>query len=152
MNFYHTTWTPLYHAAGILPCDAVGTSLERIQFLLAAGADPNVDHRKIPLFHTSNPDVRQALVDAGPNLHAEDDSGKNALPRRDAGPYDVPPWIDLLLQFGAATVDKPALDGQTPVDVAMSSNLPEIVKTLEPLVQDPDVKRRIATWWVERDE
>ncbi|KAF8178573.1 hypothetical protein K438DRAFT_1843979 [Mycena galopus ATCC 62051] len=29
-NFYHTAWTPLYHAAGITPCDAVGTNLERV--------------------------------------------------------------------------------------------------------------------------
>ncbi|KAF8204373.1 ankyrin repeat-containing domain protein [Mycena galopus ATCC 62051] len=183
---YCETVTPLYCAAG--------ANLELVQFLLALGADPNLDRRRIPLFNASNADIAQALLDAGANLHAEDDCGRNALeanimdpnttvtdlvmfrfrffvergvdlnhadefgqtplhlacgiPYRKASKISQgKAWVELLLQFGAATVEKTDEDGNTPVDIAMNFNRTEIVKILSPLVQDPDLKLRVAAWW-----
>jgi len=43
------------------------------------------------------------------------------------------------------------LNGHTPVDVAMNGpGYPEVVKILEPLVQNPDLQARIAKWWEKR--
>ncbi|KAF8204490.1 ankyrin repeat-containing domain protein [Mycena galopus ATCC 62051] len=59
--------------------------------------------------------------------------------------------VELLLQFGATTVEKADRKGLTPVDVAIDSGYIDIVKLFEPLVQNPDIKQRIATWWEGRE-
>jgi hypothetical protein len=58
--------------------------------------------------------------------------------------------VELLLRFGAAaTVEKPGQGGLTPVDLAIARGDTEILELLEPLVQDPDLKRKIAARWKE---
>jgi ankyrin repeat protein len=58
--------------------------------------------------------------------------------------------IELLLRFGAAvTVEKPGRRGLTPVDIAITRGNKEILELFEPLVQDPDLKRKIAARWKE---
>ncbi|KAJ7361176.1 ankyrin repeat-containing domain protein [Mycena albidolilacea] len=137
--------------------------------LLASGADPNAHtvYGFIPLFVAANIDMRRqyspenlVFIDnvetlrfflergADPN-HADtwgrtpfhsaclsNDGAKNAKAR-----------VELLLQFGAHTVEKVNGGGVTPVDYAMQKDYSEVVKTLEPLVQDPELKLRIAEWW-----
>jgi ankyrin repeat protein len=51
--------------------------------------------------------------------------------------------VELLLQFGAATVEKANVFGVTPVHMAMDENKWEVVKILEPLVQNPDLRAEI---------
>ncbi|KAF8211948.1 ankyrin repeat-containing domain protein [Mycena galopus ATCC 62051] len=55
--------------------------------------------------------------------------------------------VQLLLQFGAS-VEKTSDYGATPVDLAMRDDrsFPEVVEVLEPYVQNPDLKLKIATW------
>jgi hypothetical protein len=57
--------------------------------------------------------------------------------------------VELLLRFGAATVEKPGQYGLTPVDIAVARYDTETLELLEPLVQDPDLKRKIAARWRE---
>jgi hypothetical protein len=57
--------------------------------------------------------------------------------------------VELLLRFGAATVEKPGQYGLTPVDIAVARYDTETLEPLEPLVQDPDLKRKIAARWKE---
>jgi ankyrin repeat protein len=57
--------------------------------------------------------------------------------------------IELLLQFGT-TIELKA-NGHTPVEFAMRRPNLEAVKILEPLIQDPDLKREIARWLGERE-
>ncbi|KAF8204366.1 ankyrin repeat-containing domain protein [Mycena galopus ATCC 62051] len=163
------------HSGTPLHCAAFAQNLDLVQFMLAAGADPNIHNsRFIPLFNTRDVDITNALLAAGANLHAEDASGRNVLSHvifnmemlrlflergvdpdhednsgRTALHYacgagvrfkleSPEACVELLVQSGAATVEKKDTLGHTPV-----------VKMLEPLVQDPDLKLRIMAWWVE---
>ncbi|KAF7366415.1 MHC-I C-terminus family protein [Mycena sanguinolenta] len=54
--------------------------------------------------------------------------------------------IELLFQFGATTVEKAVNDGRTPVDLAIRTGKTDVVRLLEPLIQDPVRKARIAEW------
>ncbi|KAJ6520483.1 ankyrin repeat-containing domain protein [Mycena sanguinolenta] len=60
--------------------------------------------------------------------------------------------VELLLKFGATTIENPDWTGRTPVDMAMANRNAEVVKILEPLVQSPSLKAKIATWWEEWEE
>ncbi|KAF7337767.1 hypothetical protein MSAN_02250500 [Mycena sanguinolenta] len=53
--------------------------------------------------------------------------------------------VEVLLQFGAATVEKADRRGLTPVDIAIGRELNDIVRVFEPLVQNPDIKLRIQS-------
>jgi ankyrin repeat protein len=63
--------------------------------------------------------------------------------------YHAAATVECLLQFGATTVEKANHYGRTPVDVAMRPGNWEVVKILQPLVQNPDLKAKIARWWKE---
>ncbi|KAF8204385.1 ankyrin repeat-containing domain protein [Mycena galopus ATCC 62051] len=99
-------------------------NLEMLRFWLERGVDPNHEDRfqKTALHYVCGTDDDFQLEDAEA-------------------------YLELLLQFGAATVEKTDEDGRTPVDYAMNSNMTEAMEMLEPLVQDPDLKLRIAAWW-----
>ncbi|KAF8204358.1 ankyrin repeat-containing domain protein [Mycena galopus ATCC 62051] len=158
--------TPLYYAA---------MHLDLVQFLLASGADPNIHNEPfVPLFNASNIDVAEVLLLSGANLHAEDDERRNVLshvtdiemlrfflergvdPNHEDGLGGTPlheacrhgtAWVELLLQFGVTMVEKKNWNRRTPVDIAMAMGSPDVVNMLEPLVQDPNLKSKIATWW-----
>ncbi|KAF8204473.1 ankyrin repeat-containing domain protein [Mycena galopus ATCC 62051] len=65
---------PLYFASGY-------ADVRLVQLLLASGADPNIrgKHGIVPLFNASNIDVAQALLGAGANINAKDNSWRNVL-------------------------------------------------------------------------
>jgi ankyrin repeat protein len=129
-----------------------------------------------PLFNSANLDVAKTLVAAGADIHATDITSQNVLAHtwKDIEMFrfflecgvdpnladytgDTPlhhassanserALVELLLQFGAATVEKVNLDGYTPVQIAMDLNNWEVVKILEPLVQNPDLRADIDDW------
>ncbi|KAJ6520450.1 ankyrin repeat-containing domain protein [Mycena sanguinolenta] len=170
--------TPLYHAAAT-------KNVGLVQFLLAAGVDPNRhDNDFIPLFNATclrNLDVVQALLLGGADIHVKNRNSLNVLScctdveslrfflERGVDPNLAEPSgdtplhhacgaeeaefaqasVELLLEFGAATVDKPGRRGFTPVDIAIREGYTEIVELLEPLVQNPELKIKIASWWEE---
>ncbi|KAF8204496.1 ankyrin repeat protein, partial [Mycena galopus ATCC 62051] len=139
--------TPLFFAAG-------SGDTELVQFLLASGADPNLQHSaaRFPpiLFQATNTDVAHLLLDAGANIHAQDNSARNVLahmmdkpdvsllqfflergvdpnhedhfkqtPLHHACILKADAAVELLLQFGATTLEKANSNGQTPVHIAM---------------------------------
>ncbi|KAF8208142.1 ankyrin repeat-containing domain protein [Mycena galopus ATCC 62051] len=135
-------------------------------------------HGKPLLFSTSDIDVARTLYAAGTNIHAEDGHASNVLPHvrtiellrfflecgvdpnheDDTGCTPLhrcistaefsKAAIELLLQFGAVTVEKPDVWGRTPVDLAIARGrrFLEVVEIFEPLVQNPDLRAKIAAF------
>jgi ankyrin repeat protein len=129
-----------------------------------------------PLFHSANLDIAKTLVAAGADIHATDITSRNVLAHtwkniemfrfflecgvdpnladytgntplhRASSGNSKSALVELLLQFGAATVEKANLDGHTPVHIAMDENKWEVVKILEPLVQNLDLRAEIEAW------
>ncbi|KAF7337772.1 ANK-REP-REGION domain-containing protein [Mycena sanguinolenta] len=99
------------------------TDVESLRFFLARGVDPNVAEPSgdTPLHHACGAEEAEFAQTS----------------------------VELLLEFGAATVDKPGRRGFTPVDIAIREGYTEIVELLEPLVQNPELKMKIASWWEE---
>ncbi|KAJ6520461.1 hypothetical protein C8R45DRAFT_1205426 [Mycena sanguinolenta] len=52
-------------------------------------------------------------------------------------------FVEALLRFGAATVDKADRGGLTPVYIAIGRGLKDIVEAFKPLIQDQDLKAKI---------
>jgi ankyrin repeat protein len=99
---------------------SISKTIELLRFFLERGVDPNHEDLfgETPLHHVcKKPDAEFAKAS-----------------------------VELLLQFGAVTVAKLSNGGRTPVDIAMGKGHSEIVKILEPLVLDPDLKLKIARW------
>jgi ankyrin repeat protein len=169
INDYFSGNTPLSSAAG-------ADNLGLVQLLLASGADPNLSAAcgRVPIFAATSLDVLRALVDAGANIHAEDNRSRTVLvlvrdiellrfflehgadpnhqdflgetPLHCACRRSQKACVELLLQFGAAASVEFKANGRTPVNIAMRRGTPEVVKILEPFVQDPEFKREIAKW------
>ncbi|KAF7337804.1 ANK-REP-REGION domain-containing protein [Mycena sanguinolenta] len=165
--------SPLWHAVDT-------GNVEMVQLLLTSGADPNLKDRFgiPPLFKASAKDVAQALVSGGANIHAHGNGSQNVLayvkdqdllrfflvlgidPNHEDD-HNLTPlhfacdlgkeFVEVLLQFGATTVEKANWMGRTPMDDAMRMGKAEVVKLLEPLVQSPSLKEKTATWWKERE-
>ncbi|KAF8204167.1 ankyrin repeat-containing domain protein [Mycena galopus ATCC 62051] len=95
-------------------------TIELLRFFLKRGADPNVEYdRGYTALHAAC-------------MKTDAESAKTS--------------VALLLQFGATTVEKANRNGLTPVDIAIGRGYTDTVKVLEPLVQNPDLKLKIATW------
>ncbi|KAK7063697.1 ANK-REP-region domain-containing protein [Favolaschia claudopus] len=169
--------TPLYFAAGT-------DNLELVQFLLSAGANPNLYHDandSIPLFNAARNhriDIAEALLAAGADLDAKNRNSRNVLscctdidalrffleygvdvnledrigetPLHHACSEEDAEFalasVELLLQYGAATVEKANWRRQTPVDIAIAEGYTEIVELLEPLVESSALKDKISMW------
>ncbi|KAF8136008.1 ankyrin repeat-containing domain protein [Mycena galopus ATCC 62051] len=157
---------------------AAGQNITLVQFLLGAGASPNLRscHDRVALFTAADVDIAQTLLSAGADIHAVDATSRNVFgyiddtellrfylehgvdpTHEDQGGESALHYVcqesrfgqdavELLLQFGVATIEKANGLEQTPVDIAMSAGRPEMVEILKPLVQDPDLKARIAAW------
>ncbi|KAF8204497.1 ankyrin repeat-containing domain protein [Mycena galopus ATCC 62051] len=167
-NFY--TGTALYRAAStanlalvqLLLASGADPNLQR-----SAPEFPPI------LFQAANIDVARVLLDAGANIHVRDYYERNVLahmmykdvsllrfflergvdpnhedyfkqtPLHHACILKEDAAVELLLQFGATTVEKADSRGDTPVDLAMDWGSRRVLKILEPRVRDPDLKLRI---------
>ncbi|KAJ6510396.1 ankyrin repeat-containing domain protein [Mycena sanguinolenta] len=102
----------------------LGNDRSLLRFFLEQGVDPNhKDSCKQTPLHLACEDLQEVSV--------ED--------------------LELLLQFGAMTVEEYDKSGQTPVDIAMESGKAWAVKRLEPLVQNRFRQLKIANWLQERE-
>ncbi|KAK7048057.1 ANK-REP-region domain-containing protein [Favolaschia claudopus] len=164
---------------------AVGTdNLELVQFLLSAGADPNLCvGGSIPLFnaaqnYSDDLDIAETLLAAGADLNKEDGNLRNVL----FSCTDIVPLefflkrgvdvnledsvgetplhhacsqqdavfaldcVELLLQYGATTVEQANRMGQTPLTIAIGQGYNEIVELLKPLIYNSALKDMISMW------
>ncbi|KAF7347311.1 Ankyrin repeat domain containing protein [Mycena venus] len=123
-----------------------------VQALVDAGANIHVQdrgHHNV-LAYCTTLELLRFFLERGVDPNNEDDSGRTALHNAcmEKNAMFAKASVELLLEFGAGPVDRP---GIAAVDLAMALGHSEIVKLFEPLVQNPDLKLRIAAWWRERE-
>ncbi|KAJ6578779.1 ankyrin repeat-containing domain protein [Mycena vulgaris] len=136
--------TPLY-------CAARTGNLEIA--LLDAGADIHVkDCYSRSVLHNVGVELLRFFLERGVDPNLKNTFGRT--PAHDAcdmiNAEIAKASVELLLQFGAGPVDEANQRGVAVVDLAMRSRHTEIVKILEPLVQNPNLQAKIAKWWEER--
>jgi ankyrin repeat protein len=146
-NLQTNSTNPLFRAA-------FTHNLEIVQALVTAGADIHVrsaSQRNV-LAWCATVELLRFFLERGVDPNLEDRFGNTLLHNvcaRAQTEFAVAA-IELLLRFGAAvTVEKPGRRGLTPVDIAITRGNKEILELFEPLVQDPDLKRKIAARWKE---
>ncbi|KAF7337777.1 ANK-REP-REGION domain-containing protein [Mycena sanguinolenta] len=95
--------------------------------LVDAGADTQK-----ALLHCSTMEVLRFFLERGADLNFAEPSGDTPLHHACAAkdPKFAKASVELLLEFGASTVDKPGRDGFTPVDLAIREGYTEIVELL----------------------
>ncbi|KAJ7242558.1 ankyrin repeat-containing domain protein [Mycena haematopus] len=140
---------------GITPI-FVAADIDVKHALLSAGADIHVKSeysRNVLAYHTVDVERLRFSLERGVDPNNEDDFGQTPLHYAcNKTPSDAYTVVQVLLQFGATTVEKADKDGYTPVHLAMRMGSSEVVEILEPLVQNSDFKLKIATWRKEREE
>ncbi|KAF8204144.1 ankyrin repeat-containing domain protein [Mycena galopus ATCC 62051] len=142
----NTDYIPLFHAA----CNR---HLDIVQALLVGGADMYAKNRNScnVLAYCVNAELLRFFLERGVDPNLADRFGDTPLHRAcsEEDPEFALASVELLLQFGATTVEKTDGRGLTPVDIAITEGYTEILELLEPLVQNADLKQKIATWWEE---
>ncbi|KAJ6520417.1 ankyrin repeat-containing domain protein [Mycena sanguinolenta] len=144
----HTSFgvTPIFSAA----------DLDIKRTLLGAGADIHAKSeysRNVLAYHIVDVEQLRFSLEQGVDPNNEDDFGQTPLHYAcGKKPSDAYTPVQILLQFGATTVEKVDNDGFTPVHLAMRMGSSEVIEILEPLVQDPDLKLKITTWRNESEE
>jgi ankyrin repeat protein len=146
----------LHIAYGLIPL-FVAANIDIVRALVAGGADvcgtiSTKESRNLAFI--DNTEILRFFLERGVDPDHADNFGWTPLHSAclsEKGADDAKARVELLLQFGAKTVEKAERNGNTPVDYAMEKNYWEVVKTLEPLVQDPELKLRIARWWEGRE-
>ncbi|KAJ7361292.1 ankyrin repeat-containing domain protein [Mycena albidolilacea] len=131
--------TPIFHAA----------NLDVAQALVAAGADIHTtDAMSQNVLYIENIEFLCFFLERGVDSNIDDSIGNTPLHFACSvyNPDNAKALVELLLQFGAATVEKANRDGHTPVHVAMDENHSEVVKVLEPFVRSPDLRAEIDAW------
>jgi ankyrin repeat protein len=146
----------LHSVGGLIPL-FVADKIDIARALVAGGANVHItDSNSWNLAFYNNVEKLHFLLERGVDPNPTDDRTQTPqTPLHSAccstwGAKNAKAWVELLLQFGANTVEKASGDGVTPVDYAMQHNYPEVVKILEPLVQDPDLQLRMAKWLEKR--
>ncbi|KAJ7837425.1 ankyrin repeat-containing domain protein [Mycena olivaceomarginata] len=129
----------------------VAANIDIAQTLLAGGANVHItDISSQNLAIIDNVEMLRLILQRGVDPNRADTWGRTPLHSAclsNDGAKNAKARVEFLLQFGAHTVEKVNGGGVTPVDYAMQKDYSEVVKTLEPLVQDPELKLRIAEWW-----
>ncbi|KAJ7238498.1 ankyrin repeat-containing domain protein [Mycena haematopus] len=129
-------------------------TLDLAHALIDAGADINAqDENSCNVFaHTiGNDDLLRFFLEHGLDPNHKDGREQTSLHFACRRPRELGQRsVELLLQFGATTVEKVDWSGRTPVEIAMDRGRADLVKILEPLVQNPALKLKIATWWNEQ--
>ncbi|KAJ7819945.1 ankyrin repeat-containing domain protein [Mycena olivaceomarginata] len=124
-------------------------NLPIVQALVDGGADVHVrDHwERNVLFHQMSTELFRFFLERGVDPNQRDYDGNTALHKvcgKEHAAYEKGS-VELLCQFGAVP-DKPNDDGKTAVGLAMENRLSDIVKILEPFVQNPDLQAKIVEW------
>ncbi|KAF8204472.1 ankyrin repeat-containing domain protein [Mycena galopus ATCC 62051] len=127
-----------------------------LRALLVAGADIHATDSSsgsVLAYKSTNIELLRFFLEHGIDPNHEDDDGETPLHYicRDGTAELCEALVELLLQFGATTVEKADLTGFTPLDIAMRKGYSEVVKIFEPLVQSPELRSKIAAWWDERE-
>ncbi|KAF7337741.1 hypothetical protein MSAN_02247700 [Mycena sanguinolenta] len=139
---------PLHYAAEVADFDIV-------QALLAAGADINAEDGQscTVLAYITDVELLRFFLNCGVDPNHEDDAGQTVMGYAcSMGDGQLgKALVEVLLEFGATTVEKVDSYGETAVDITLRMGHSEIVKLLEPLVQDPDLRLKIelCQWWEE---
>ncbi|KAF8204491.1 ankyrin repeat-containing domain protein [Mycena galopus ATCC 62051] len=146
---------PNIHALYKFPPLFNASTVDVRQALVEAGADINAkdeQSRNILAYRTGDVELLRFALERGVDPNNVDDFGRTPLHYACcvADIYAGAP-VEILLQFGATTVEKAGDERKTPVDLAMDRGKSEVVNMLEPLVRDPGLKARIATWWKEME-
>ncbi|KAJ6520493.1 ankyrin repeat-containing domain protein [Mycena sanguinolenta] len=122
-------------------------NIEVAQALLDGGADIHAhDGSRNVLAYVRDQDFLRFYLENGANPNHEDEMEQTPLHLACMGNFgkDSAGAVELLLRFGATTVEKADYVSHTPVDIAMRMGKAEVVKLLEPFV-------KIATWWEGRE-
>ncbi|KAF7347317.1 Ankyrin repeat domain-containing protein [Mycena venus] len=131
------------------------SSVEIVQALVTAGADIHVKGLDMGnvLDHCEYPEPLRFFLERGVDPNNENDKGRTPLSYV-CTKRNPKALTELLLQFGAGPVERhiESLRGSTVVDIAMNNDLPEVVKILEPHIENPTLLEKIAKWrpWRER--
>ncbi|KAJ7361103.1 ankyrin repeat-containing domain protein [Mycena albidolilacea] len=132
------------------------TNLKILRALVAAGANIHAQNNHSQnvlgflIDYGTDVKIPRFFLERGVDPNHEDDFGWTPL--HYACQRNVTAPVELLLQFGAATVERPDDDGHTPVDIAMRTASSEVVKILQSFVQNPDLEAKIARWWKKGEE
>ncbi|KAF7338676.1 Ankyrin-3-like protein [Mycena venus] len=161
--------TPLYYAAGSKNLGLVqlllasggdpnlcfalfnaarSRKMDIVQALVDGGADIHVHDHDLHnvLRYCGNAELLRFFLERGVDPNLEDRFEETPLHHacKKTNAEVAKAFVELLLQFGARTVEKVSRRGSIPVGIALSMGHSEIVEVLEPLVQNPDLKIRIA--------
>lgn len=107
----------LQELASIVPLSQNDTTMNRLTELIMLGADPNARAASSTVLHMAAQRgdifVVTLLIEAGADIHAEDDYG--STPLQDAAAFARPDVARLLVALGADAEHK-SDDGRRPVD------------------------------------
>ncbi|KAF8129416.1 ankyrin repeat-containing domain protein [Mycena galopus ATCC 62051] len=119
----------------------------QLSALISAGADihaKDAQHRSVLTYF----EVLRFYLECGVDPDIEDNCAQTALHYACAKlSWTGNVAVRILLEFGATTVEKTDHESCTPVDIAMRWGGSDVVKMLEPLVQDSELEDRISKWW-----
>ncbi|KAF7366424.1 ANK-REP-REGION domain-containing protein [Mycena sanguinolenta] len=137
---------PLFKAENVPAVQALLDAGARIHATDNAGCNVLM-HRVL-----QNIQLLRFLLERGVDPNHADDSGWTPLhyacEEQEAGVAA----IELLIQFGATTMEKADAGGLTPVSLAMQRGRIEVVRLFEPLIQDPVLKAKMAKWLQKKGE
>ncbi|KAJ7837327.1 ankyrin repeat-containing domain protein [Mycena olivaceomarginata] len=145
--------TPLFNA--VTAHGWAGNKLGLIKFLLASGANIHAQNNHSQnvlgflMEYETDVKIPRFFLERGVDPNHENDFGWTPL--HYACQRNVTAPVELLLQFGA-TVERPDDNGHTPVDIATRTASSDVVKILQPFVQNPDLEAKIARWWKKGQE
>ncbi|KAJ7361083.1 ankyrin repeat-containing domain protein [Mycena albidolilacea] len=127
-----------------------------VRALVDGGADIHVERIGLVLRCCTNIEILRLFLERGADPNPDEYTGHTLLHHAciQENTEFAKASVEALLQFGVGlmTVEKLDLAGKTPVDLAMDGGLAEVVKILQPLVQNPGLRARVVMWLAGRTE